>query len=232
MSGFAPVDETEICTAGELLSVFSMQRLVFGFFVLAAIAPLLILSGTTARGGSPVHSLYEHRISNVVLQEFDLSCGAAALATVLRYQHGEDVSERDVALGLIAREDYLKRPELVRIRQGFSLLDLKRYVESLGYRGEGLGRLTVADLVERAPVIVPIDPAGYNHFVVFRGVLRNRVLLADPAFGNRTMTLDQFQRAWMDFPKIGRVGFVVERRDGLIPPSQLAPDPTEFLTFQ
>jgi predicted double-glycine peptidase len=95
-----------------------------------------------------------------------------------------------------------------------------------------LGKLELSDLIERAPIIVPIDPTGYNHFVVFRGVMRNRVLLADPAYGNRTMTIEQFRRVWIEFSRIGRVGFVVERSDGLIPPNQLAPDPREFLTFQ
>lgn len=187
------------------------------------------LSADTRR---PVESLYERRTAHVVRQEFDLSCGAAALATILRYQHGEAVTEKEVALGLITREEYLERPELVRIRQGFSLLDLKRYVETRGYEGVGYGKLALTDLIERAPIIVPINPAGYNHFVVFRGVMRNRVLLADPAYGNRTMTIDRFRDVWIDFPEIGRVGFIVQRRDGLTPPSRLAPNPAEFLTFQ
>lgn len=203
------------------------------FLTGAIIFPLVLGSGKNiAEAVEPVQSLFERRNANVIRQNFDISCGAAALATVLRYQHGEDVSEKDVALGLIAREEYLKRPELVRIRQGFSLLDLKRYVETLGYRGTGYGKLEFADLIERAPIIVPINPTGYNHFVVFRGVMRNRVLLADPAYGNRTMTIAQFRKAWIEFVKIGRVGFVVQRRDGLTPPNQLAPRPLEFLTFQ
>ena len=200
---------------------------------LVAVVQVVSASGEfSAAAGEPVQSLFERRTINVVRQNFDLSCGAAALATVLRYQHGEKVTEKDVALGLIAREEYLKRPELVRIRQGFSLLDLRRYVETLGYRGVGYGKLEFSNLIERAPIIVPVNPYGYNHFVVFRGTMRNRVLLADPAYGNRTMTIDQFRRIWIDFPKIGNVGFVVQRRDGLIPPNRLKPDPTEFLTFQ
>lgn len=185
----------------------------------------------SAQAGGPVQSLSERRNAQVVRQNFDISCGAAALATILRYQHGEEVTERDVALGLIARDEYLRDPNLLRIRQGFSLLDLKRFVETLGYRGTGYGRLILGDLIERAPIIVPIDTTGYNHFVVFRGVRGNRVLLADPAYGNRTMTVNRFLRVWIDFPGIGKVGFVVERRDGLIPPNHLGPEAKEFHTF-
>jgi len=177
----------------------------------------------------PVRSLLEIRRSGVVVQKFDISCGAAALATILRYQHGDMVEEREVALGLIGRPEYLERPELVRMRQGFSLLDLKRFVHGRGYEGVGYGRMDLDDLVAKAPAIVPVSINEYNHFVVFRGRLGNRVLLADPAFGNVTMTVDAFERAWIDYGDIGKVGFVVERRDGPAPPGRLAARPEEFL---
>jgi hypothetical protein len=50
------------------------------------------------------------------------------------------------------------------------------------------------DLIERAPLMVAVNALGYNHFVVFRGVMGDRVLVDDPAWGNRTMTIDKFQR--------------------------------------
>ena len=40
---------------------------------------------------------------------------------------------KEVAIGLIGQERYLRNPELVRLQSGFSLLDLKRYVEGRGY---------------------------------------------------------------------------------------------------
>ncbi len=159
--------------------------------------PVVALSGCLALssvwGGEPVKSLLETRQENVTVQEWDLSCGAAAVTTLLRYQHGDPVTEREVATGLISRAEYIKNPELVQIRQGFSLLDLKRYVDGRGYVGSGYGKMTLDDLVQRAPILVPINTHGYNHFVVFRGRMGNRVLLADPAWGNRTMTLDALQ---------------------------------------
>ena len=51
-----------------------------------------------------------------------------------------------------------------------------------------MAKLELEDLIERAPIIVPILANGYNHFVVFRGMRGNRVLVADPAWGNRTLT--------------------------------------------
>jgi uncharacterized protein len=195
---------------------------------LVLLAPVLP-SPSMADGRGPIRSLLEMRRDRVVVQEWDLSCGAAALATLLNYQHGDPISEREIAKGLIQREEYIDNPVLVRVRQGFSLLDLKRYVEQRGYEGIGYGQLTLDDLIEQAPIMVPIDSHGYKHFVVFRGVLGNRVLLADPAFGNRTMLAAKFQNAWLDYPKFGQVGFVVARADGAKPPSQLAPVPSDFV---
>ena len=177
-----------------------------------------------------VMSLLEMRQDSVVTQEWDLSCGAAALATMLRYQYGDPVTEREVATALMRRDEYLANPQLVQIRQGFSLLDLKRYAESRGYKGIGYGQLSVEDLIKEAPILTPIDTFGYKHFVVFRGVMADRVLLADPAWGNRTMTVDDFERAWIDYgPEIGRVGFVVARPDGTSPAGRLAPSAKDFV---
>jgi len=156
------------------------------------------------------------------MQQWDLSCAAAALATILRYQHGIPVTERSVALGLINRADYLANPDLVRLRQGFSLLDLKRYVDSLGFQGLGLGQLDLDDLIAWSPLIVPVNRQGYPHFVVFRGATAGRVLIADPAFGNVSLTTDQFIDGWLQYPDIGRVGFVVTRSGLPAPPGQLA----------
>ena len=185
-----------------------------------------------AQSSAPVQSLLEIRQDKVVVQQWDLSCGAAALATILNYQHGDPVSERNIAIGMMGREEYIKNPAIVNYRQGFSLLDLKRFVDQRGYNGVGLGQLDFDDLVDFAPIIVPIATHGYQHFVVFRGVLKGRVLLADPAFGNRTLSRARFEKVWLPLPEVGRVGFYVERSDNLIPPNQLQPNADEFLTLR
>jgi predicted double-glycine peptidase len=198
-------------------------------FVLVLALAWAGLAPSLAVGLDPVRSLLELRRDKVVVQDYDISCGAAALATLLTYQHGDPVAEREVAEGLIRREEYLENPELVRIRQGFSLLDLKRFVEGRGYRGRGLGNVALDDLRDLAPAIVPVRFKGYDHFVVFRGERDGRVLLADPAWGNRTMPVERFAAAWLHSPEFGKVAFVVERRDGREPPNRLAPRPDDFI---
>jgi predicted double-glycine peptidase len=191
--------------------------------------PCYAAIAATEKRARPIVSVLEMRQRNVVLQQWELSCAAAALATVLRYQHGIPVTERSVALGLIKRKEYVANPDLVRLRQGFSFLDLKRFVGTLALEGIGLGRLSFADLVARAPIIVPVNLRGYPHFVVFRGATGESVLAADPAFGNVTMSIEKFIDGWIDYRDFGHVGFVVTKSGTLAPPGRLSPRALEFV---
>lgn len=150
----------------------------------------------------PVRSLREMRHEGVVIQEWDASCGAAALATVITYTLGNPVSEREVAQAMLRRTDPLR----VKVRGGFSLLDMKRFAESRGYRAEGFRGLNLEEMLELKSPIVPIDVRGDPHFVVVRGLRGGRVELADPAFGNRSLSIERFRAAWQD-----GIGFVVMR---------------------
>ena len=179
-----------------------------------------------------VSSIKEMRQKNVVLQNWDLSCAAAALATVMRYQFGVPVTERSVALGLINRKEYIANPYLVRQRQGFSLLDMKRYVDSLGYEGIGLGDLILSDIYIRAPIIVPVNLQGYPHFVIFRGGTDKTVLIADPAFGNVTMSVEKFLKGWIKYKDLGRVGFMVTIDGKTVSAGKLSAGASEFLIMR
>ena len=178
------------------------QIFLLPLFLILSIQPLF-------SNEKPVRSLLEIRQSNVVIQKWDLSCGAAVLTTLLKYQHGMDIDEKTVAKGLINRVEYIKDPELLKRREGFSLLDLSRYSKKVGLKGKGLGYLSLDDLLPLAPIVVPISENGYDHFVIFRGKMNNRVLIADPAWGNRTLSIKNFNKVWIQFPKLGHVGFVV-----------------------
>jgi hypothetical protein len=204
---------------------------VVGIACFAALS-FLLWTGTVGAEERVVRSLLEIRHENVVIQKWDLSCGAAALATLLRYQHGEEVSEKEIAIALMKRAEYIKDPQLIQRREGFSLLDLKTHVDGRGFLGNGFGKLQMKDIVAKAPLIVPITTNGYNHFVVFRGVQNGRVLLADPAWGNRTMRVEEFLDHWIEYPTLGRIGFAVQRRDGVEVPNRLSPAQKDFVMLR
>jgi len=127
----------------------------------------------------------------VVRQRYDFSCGSAALATLLRYHYGRDVTEQQVFEAMFAVGDE------AQIRKvGFSLLDMKRYLEAHGYASDGF-RMTLEQLAAgKAPAIVMVDHAGYRHFVVLKGIDEERVLIGDPASGLKIYSREQFSRMW------------------------------------
>jgi predicted double-glycine peptidase len=140
----------------------------------------------------PVRSLLEIRHEALVAQRWDNSCGAAALATVLRYYQGVPTDEEAVARGMLRQTDPLR----VRVRGGFSLLDMQRYLARIGLQGEGYTRMTLADLAQGAPMIVPLTLNGYAHFVVVRGVRATGIDIGDPSFGNYEMEASAFAAKW------------------------------------
>ena len=160
----------------------------------ACLIALLAVASVHAQNEARYTSLKEIRERGVVMQQWETSCAAATIATVLTYGHGDAVSEAHIAASMLKRSD----PATVKKQGGFSLLDMKRFVEDRGYIGRGYKHLSVNDLKAFQAPIVPIDNYGFNHYVVFNGMKDDEVFLADPAFGNRKMSFIQFERVWMD----------------------------------
>ncbi|MDH5832449.1 C39 family peptidase [Luteimonas kalidii] len=165
---------------------------------------VLALAGAPALAGSidlrvpygggysvPVTSLKEARFRATVPQRYDFSCGSAAVATLLTYQYGTPVDEAEVFAHMYATGDQ------ARIRaEGFSLLDMRRYLASRGFEADGF-RVPLDRLPEQGlPAIVLVNDRGYRHFVVVRGLRHGRVLVADPARGARAIPRRDFARIW------------------------------------
>jgi predicted double-glycine peptidase len=139
----------------------------------------------------PGHSLRDSHFKHVVRQEYDFSCGSAALATLLTYHYGHPVDESSVLEAMFEIGDQAK----IR-REGFSLLDMKNYLESIGYHAEGyresLDKLSHVGI----PAIVLINRKGYMHFVVVQGVTQDQVSVADPTLGLRIYDRADFEKMW------------------------------------
>ena len=168
--------------------------LSLGLFVGAASAGTVDLpyqiSGSYA---VPVKTIKEQKFAATVRQQYDFSCGSAALSTLLTHHYNFAVTEDKVFEQMFLSGDQAK----IRA-EGFSLLDMKRYLESLGFVSDGfeepLDKLVTANL----PAVVLINQAGYNHFVVVKGVQDGRVLIGDPAGGARAMSQAAFEAAWVN----------------------------------
>ena len=140
------------------------------------------------------HTLKELRDRHVVKQQEDYSCGAAALATLLIYYFGEDTSEKQVLT--LLESELSEQDKKMKTQRGFSLLDLKRVAQKKGYRAAGY-KVTMSQLAKvTAPIMVFLEPLGYKHFAVYRGMDQGRIYIADPARGNLLMSIGRFLDEW------------------------------------
>lgn len=145
------------------------------------------------QGSKPIRTVKDLRDDGVVRQRWDMSCGAAALSTILTYDFNDNTPEAAIVVWILHRVN----PVRVRSRGGFSLLDLKHFAQARGYSAEGFSGMSLQDLAaQKSSVITPIRFKGYDHFVVVKGIVGDRVILADPGFGNVTMRTGRFMKIW------------------------------------
>jgi uncharacterized protein len=139
----------------------------------------------------PVSSLLGRRYETVVRQRYDFSCGSAALATLLRFHYDDPQDEQSTFLGMWRDGDRAQ----IR-RQGFSLLDMKRYLAQRGIPADGYELSLDQVVAARIPGIALIDFNGYRHFVVVKGVEGRTVILGDPSLGLRREDRRTFEKQW------------------------------------
>lgn len=163
------------------------------------------------------------RFRTTVQQKYDFSCGSAAVATLLTHHYQRPVTEEEVIKAMYAKGDQAKIQ-----REGFSLLDMKLYLESKGFQADGF-EATVDQIVKfGAPGIALVQDNGYKHFVVMKGVQNGKVLLGDPALGSRIMAQEEFEKIW-----VSHIFFVVHNNRDLAQfnvPSHWYVRPAAFLS--
>ena len=148
--------------------------------------PGMIAGGSSAN--IKVISLKEQRFRTTVRQQYDYSCGSAALATLLAQYH------KPASEGTIFKEMWNTGDQEKIRREGFSLLDMKVYLQAKGYNANGYVA-SLDKLVEVGiPAIALINDNGYNHFVVVKGLQKDQVLVGDPSAGTRIMPRPEFEK--------------------------------------
>jgi predicted double-glycine peptidase len=161
----------------------------------------------------PVTIMYEARFKSIIRQKYDFSCGSAALASLLTHHYGRPTTETQVFREMWKTGDQASIKKL-----GFSLLDMKRYLEAHGLHADGF-RIGLDKLKKVGiPAITLIDSQGYKHFVVIKGVRENEVLLGDPALGTTIVPRKDFEKVWQgvvfvirDEYQVGRKHFNMKR---------------------
>jgi hypothetical protein len=150
----------------------------------------------------PVTSIKQGRLAGTLMQQFDFSCGSAAIATLLTHHYGTPIDEQTVFTQMYATGDQTKIQS-----EGFSLLDMKRFLATRGFNADGFEQPLDKLLEARIPAIVLINENGYQHFVVVKGLQGDRVLVGDPAQGTRALPREVFESQWQS-----KLLFVIHNR--------------------
>lgn len=140
-----------------------------------------------------VTSLKEAKFKATTRQQYDFSCGSAAVATLLTHHYAYPVTEQTVFEAMFALGDQAK----IR-REGFSMLDMKNYLKALQFQADGFELPLAKLLASGLPAIVLIAEQGYHHFVVIKGMRDGRVLMGDPSSGTRALPQSQFEAVWVN----------------------------------
>lgn len=119
-----------------------------------------------------------------ILQEKSYDCGLACLLMVARY-YNSNVSR-----------DYLEKVSMAS-EDGTTMYGLMKTALSLGF--EATGKNGSINDIEKSvlPIIAHVkinDAKNLYHYVVITNIVRNKVTIKDPGFGNRVMSKEEFSK--------------------------------------
>lgn len=156
----------------------------------------MVLPGFSGVNGNyviEVKSFKERKFEKIFRQQYDYSCGSAALASLLNFHYEIQIDEQKAFKEMFAVGNQKKIQ-----KQGFSLLDMKKFVEKNGMRANGY-RTTLDKLKQiGVPAITLVNNDGYKHFIIVKGVSDDDVLIGDPSIGTKVMSRKKFEEIWKD----------------------------------
>ncbi|ELR66987.1 bacteriocin resistance protein, putative [Photobacterium marinum] len=171
-----------------------------------------------------VKSYQEQLFGDVFRQQYDFSCGSAAVASLVTYHYGVETSEDSVFKFMFENGNRDKIE-----REGFSLLDMKNYLTSQGFDANGYNIPLEKFKQIRIPGITIVNFDGYMHFVVIKGMNSKQVIIGDPSRGTVVMTIDDFKKYYKgavllvkNHAKKGRDSFITAENYNIYTPSPIS----------
>ena len=123
----------------------------------------------------------------IVLQDGYKECGAASLLSIIHYYKGSISMARLVELTNTNKE-------------GTNFYQLKQAAENLGFNANGYKTNNYNTLQEiETPFIIQIIDKNYEHFCVVYTMKKNKVVVMDPAIGQREILIEEFKNIWTGY---------------------------------
>ncbi|AZI13535.1 C39 family peptidase [Avibacterium paragallinarum] len=148
---------------------------------------ILLLCISDSLLAKEISSYNELKNFNVIRQTKTNSCGAAALATMLKYKfHLSEINE-DVILSKMKNKN-----------EEASFFELAKISKTFNINAIGIS-LTLKELLNiKQPVIAYVNNNLNNdHFVIINGIINKELLISDPAIGNYSLRASDFEKIWM-----------------------------------
>lgn len=160
----------------------------------------------------PVKSYKELQFGDVHRQQYDFSCGSAALASLLTYHYQTPSAEQEIFEVMFSNGD-----QALIEQQGFSLLDMKQYLDAQGLRADGF-QISLEKMKQvGVPGVTLVNFDGYLHFVVIKGMNQHSVILGDPSRGTMMMSFEEFEQYYQGVvllirnkAEAGRASFITD----------------------
>lgn len=154
-------------------------RILLAFFIL----PLFL------EANFAVKSYQELKNERVVRQNYEESCGASSLATLINILDDKKLSELDLLKTMEGQELYT---DMV------SFADLSEMVKKLGYESRSYKiNKEVLDKLINIPILVKIeDDPRFPHFVVIINHKGSYLQVLDPSHGEYISSKSQFFSVW------------------------------------
>lgn len=123
----------------------------------------------------------------IVLQDGYKECGAASLLSIIHYYKGSISMAKLVELTNTNKD-------------GTNFYQLKQAAEKLGFNANGYKTNNYNTLQEiETPFIIQIIDKNYEHFCVVYTMKKNKVVVMDPAIGQREILVEEFKNIWTGY---------------------------------
>lgn len=154
--------------------------------LLFVITALALLTNRTA--GSPTAAGYPRGDEGIIRQTSDVTCGPAAVASLLKFYFGVETTEDEIAKLSGTYENKTS-----------SLLGLRNACRAKGFEAGGY-RMSLPQMMREveaggAPVVVHFKEPSL-HFALVVGRVGDFVIVSDPSQGNISMDVGDFKRRW------------------------------------
>ena len=123
----------------------------------------------------------------IVKQDGYKECGAASLLSIIRYYKG------NISINKLIEITHTDKTgtNFYYLKEAASKIGL----EAIGYKIEQIDNLSEI----KKPFICQLINQNYEHFVVIYSIKKNKILMMDPAVGERTITFVEFQKIWTGY---------------------------------